>query len=225
MENWNGLTPHSEMHNLFACDKPHCGYRLLIPVAGSTEHTCPMIGTITISWEGTLDKMEALWAEADKLMDDFMKDQQSDYKKGLLRGVCIGIRPFMSMWYPTDDDVAREVVARWKARQAGEVRETNGLGSLRTAAPRSWYPAEGGAYTSDPDYSIHAAAARRRAERLTLAEAAARTKVTAPPPGAKVKGLSAVDAATVKRARDVMNMSPEELAKMYNVSVETVKSL
>ena len=131
------------------CPVPHC----TLLYAGDTDvaaqwmqdmHDCPSPTLIQVTTtEAQLPTLlENAWYQMDKQMNLLKTQTAADGDAGerlrtqhYLRAMAELIAPFMVPHFTTADDIARELVKRYRARVAGETYETPGLGHRRSEAP------------------------------------------------------------------------------------------
>lgn len=104
--------------------------------------------------------VEKMWAmldaAIDKLQDESLPDEARAEARNHARAYSRVLVMFMEPVLPTANDVAKEGMARWRARQAGEERPIPGFMHARWKTitdGSAWYPASGG-YSSDPAQAI-----------------------------------------------------------------------
>jgi hypothetical protein len=128
-----------------------------------------------------------------------MRKVAQNQARGLAEGIAIIMYPFMA----DSNAVVKAAIERHKGRQAGVQVETPGLGE------HMWDP------NFNHDGSPRVQVARPRTER---------TAIKAPPKPPE-KQLSDTEKETIRHMLKTKMMGPEELAKMFGVSVTTIVKL
>lgn len=187
------------------------------------NHKCPYWGGESkVSWSVTKTLVGTMWEMLDREVDE-IKGQPTDpqYHQHRARAIAECIAIFMGPFFETADDVVRESMERWKARQRGDTEyETAGLGARRyesaaaahLSATPGWYGTAQDGYTSNPDMAGSPSVNRGRG---------------APVRAAAVASVSDKDKAAMKMAFDGMPsiFTPEVLARQYKVPLSAVKEI
>lgn len=100
------------------------------------EHTCPYSGgTTTLSWSIQVQILNKIWKELDDKLDELIelksKPEYSGVELARLQGECRGmalvLTHFMSPFYTSPEEIAKEASSRRKSRLAGREHMTAGL--------------------------------------------------------------------------------------------------
>lgn len=153
--NWPGKfvkkIPGAQYPYEFRCPAPFCFYVIVAPDEATLDqrienHTCPWFGggTTTYSWGVMSDSyIGPIWqmldAEVDIIKNDTDTEQLSRDARVAARyrarGLAEALAVLMPPFFTTADDIVREAIKRWEARQAGEEMKTPGLGRLKWKRP------------------------------------------------------------------------------------------
>jgi DNA-binding CsgD family transcriptional regulator len=164
----------------------------------STVNTEPLLLQM---WELLDSKCEIIMTAdpLDNMIKAAARERTQNEARGLAEGIAIVMYPFME----NADAVVREAVKRFKARQAGTVHETPGLGE----------------HMFDPHFNHDGT------PRVAVARPTPRTAVKAPTKPAPEKILTDAEKDTIKTMLAGKMLSPDELAKMFGVSITTIVQL
>ena len=128
---WKGLAEQPNGRLLFECPEPYCYHRLLVKDANDTQHNCPEMGHTTYGWSETVKLVSQIWDMLDEAFDIVKDPNATPEAKAAAgpqcRAYCKTLVLFMTPIFTTDQEVAREALARWKARQEGVDHFTPGM--------------------------------------------------------------------------------------------------
>jgi hypothetical protein len=227
-ENWLGVVKLENNDSpklrgwVFMCPMQDCYYCWPCSAQQEAEnrriyHKCPSSPLNIYQGEITLTLVGSMWDEADRTMDELMElmkqrdalkpeDVTDDMKEvifklqGRLRGIAVSLSIFMPPFFRTEDECAKEIRNRWRARDSGDKDyETKGIGSLRYDLPR-------------PE-------AKPISTPATRAAAAPGAR-----PAAEMK-LGDKEKAAVKAALSSGLFTAEQLARTYRVSIADVEAV
>lgn len=230
--------PNGKVH--LACNGPMCMRRMQhksreAAIEDWNNHTCPWGSGTKVAWSVTKTLVEQMWEKLDVEMNHIMGflnsegqwqfDPQPEPRKIRARALAECIAIFMTPFFETADDVAREAVKRHEARKKGEDYETPGLGHRRyesaalahASKADGWYSTPGDAYTSEP--SMAGAPNPRRGGRTTTAP----SRAAVPP---KIR-LDEASQAAIRKAHSGMPQifTVEVLAKQYGATRAEVTAI
>jgi hypothetical protein len=147
----------------------------------------------------------ALWRLLDEKVADVMvvamDDERDPVTKGVARGVAEAIHLLMSKYYPTADDVAKEAVKRYKARQAEVEHETPGLGE----------------YLFNPHFNQDGSERTKTSTKVAPKKAAFPKKPNGTIPEKAIEGIKAALEAGV--------FTEEQICNIYSVTPEQLKEV
>jgi hypothetical protein len=182
------------MKYLFECDKPNCYRRFTLNSPEEVErerenHKCPYWGGESkVSWSVTKTLVQQMWDLLDEEVNVLKGDPtvgQIEYHKFRARAIAECIAIFMKPFFETADEIVKESIKRWQARQDGDTEyETAGIGARRyevaamahSSATPGWYTSPDGGYTSDPSRAGRTSS--RRSGRGTTAPAPVRIRLS-----------------------------------------------
>lgn len=191
----------------FGCTQPNCYYNVCAKTeeeARNVEatHKCPSYANVKYSAEITMTLVGQMWEMADKAYEDFINADLSvvdgdkyNQMKGRLRGHCDMLAIFMQPHFRTSDEIGREVVKRSRAKLGGDTE-------YETAGL-------GGRRFEMPGTDKPRAGGNVPAAKITKVEPV----------------LSEENKKAILFALDSGMFTPEQVAKTYKVSVETINSL
>lgn len=151
--------------------------------------------------------LEETWEMLDEVMDTLMDgdldhDQVQRFR-GEARGIAKVLANFMTLYFPTPDDIAREAKRRYEARKAGDKEYcTQGLGYRKTEFP-------------EPGFRVKIEPQEKKPTRTT------RQARTAPPP----KTLSDEEKNAVKFAHSSGMFTVKQLADTYGVTTRYIEQI
>ncbi len=197
---------------LFACEEPGCYYRIALRFEGDgIAHKCPRRGPTTLGWSYAVNLIAKMWTMLDDTMEVIMSEDSSPEAKSTAKirasAQAEMILVFMRPYFETVQDISREAKKRYDAHKSGDsVYITSGLGDIHILPPDAkWLPAKGGGYTSNPTM---AATAGGRVANETPAVS-----------------LTEAERNNIKQAIETGMFTDGELAKVYGISVDTIRSL
>jgi hypothetical protein len=160
VDGWPGVTWQEDIGRwLFECPEPRCWWRLLIKHEHDTEHTCPHEGQVTYGWSETVKLVSQIWEMLDKCIDDVKNPEVNEAQRAVAgnqaRAYCNTLVLFMTPIFSTSNDVAKEAMARWRARRDGVEHHTPGMmhATYKTVLDGDvWYEGTDG-FTSDPAFA------------------------------------------------------------------------
>lgn len=184
-------------------------YEITYAMADSTRYTVLEYEERNMAPGPTL--IQQMWDEVDLQYNFFQEkkkivgqnEKDLAFTKGYLRGCVKMLSIFMRPHFNTPDDIVREVHRRWDHAQRGEEYETPGLGSLR--------------YTPPPGTKQYTTGDVPGTTKQATKKSASSKK--------RVVNLSDEQKDGIKNALAAGMFSPEDLASMFKVPVETVKAL
>lgn len=106
-----------------------------------------------MAWSVTRTLVQQMWDLLDEEMNGAMQDIPGTKIRARAIAECVAI--FMVPFFTTADEVAKEALKRYKAKQAGEEYETPGIGARKYERPGleskydGWYKSPDGGFTSD----------------------------------------------------------------------------
>jgi hypothetical protein len=145
----------------------------------------------------------SLWRLLDSKVDTFMVDPTDldmNDTKAAARGVAEAIQLLMVKFYPTPDDVVREAVKRYKARQANQLHESPGLGEFL------W----------DPNFDYDG-------KQRTQIAAKAKTPIKAPAVVTKITDQETLSG--IKNAHQSGMFTKQQIAEIYKINMATLESV
>lgn len=157
-EGWHGIEG-----DVFACPEEHCYYRVLMRNEESSKHSCPFRGQTTNGWSITMGLVEQIWGFLDESIDIVKSATATEEEKATAgiqaRAFCKTLSLFTRPIFVTEDQIGKEGMARWRARQAGDdsYRTKGWLHSkyMTLMDGDVWYPSvTGDGYTSDPGFAF-----------------------------------------------------------------------
>lgn len=218
------------MKYLVHCDEENCFMHMTVNTEEEqthylANHGCPYWGGESkVSWSVTKTLVQQLWEKLDREVDEIKGNPNAagvEYHQHRARAIAECIIIFMKPFFETADDIVRESMERWKARQRGDLEyETAGIGHRRyesaaaahLSATPGWYGTAQDGYTANPDMAGSPSVNRGRG---------------APVRASAVAAVSDKDKAAMKLAYESMPtvFSPDVLAKQYKVPVAAVKEI
>lgn len=239
---WTGRMPGSKFQpdvEAYGCPEPACYYYVRYR-PGVEVHQCPQRGHSTYSWSETVKLVSEIWGYLDEEVDIFKNEEATEEERNMAgvraRAHCRTLLLFMRPIFHSEDEIVKESIKRWKARQAGEEHETPGLlhATYKTLTDGDpWYKAADGGWTNDPKFAVSPPAMYPDAVKNRVDGAVERFKETYPKQasemGLVVKPVVTHDLSDqkVQAIRDFHSkgMTVPDLAMMTKVSVEVIQSI
>ena len=247
MEGWPGHYVTETGHPAYMCPEPHCYFSVGTKRTKDVTHNCPHMGTTSYGWSITVTLVEQIWGYLDEAFDIGMNIELPDVDRTDARqrakAYCKVLVLFMTPVFHDERSVAQEAKRRHDARKSGDVYQTPGMkhGIYKTLTDgEAWYPSTNGAWTNDPSLAAgeprmtddailnrvrgHVDGDVRNASgvesRSHLAKGPARNL-----PSQGGKAVSAAESAAIKGAVASGMFSEEDLAVMYKIPVDQVRSI
>lgn len=223
------------MKFLVHCEQPNCYMHMTVNTEEEqahylANHKCPYWGGESkVSWSVTKTLVQQMWGLLDDTMDELKmaaERDDRDFYRTRARALAECIAIFMTPFFESADDIAREANKRWKARSEGDTEyETPGLGIRRyesaaqahLSATPGWYGTAQDGYSTDSAMAGSPSRNRGRGAPVRAANAASAAPVV----------VSDKDKAAMKMAYEGMPQifTPATLAKQYNVPLSVVKEI
>lgn len=201
---------------LVRCPAPMCFYNVSAKsekdaervFAEHQEKTCPWYGggSTTFGWsimsEGFISKIwKMLDDQVDIIKDPNQIPEHREAAGKTARGIAMSLSVLMPPFFHNADDIVRESIKRWNARQAGDdTYQTNGVGHL------AWKKA-----MTDQEIASHTGQAK--------------TPVIKDKPAVAQVNLGEREQLAIRTAADSGLFTPEQIAATYKVDVAIVTAI
>lgn len=164
-----------------------------------------------MSWTVTKTLVQQMWEKLDVEYESLVMSGDESWKhKARSTAECIAI--FMPPHFRTADEVVKEAVKRFKAKEAGEDYETPGLGTRRYETPEEWHATRGGFTTNSDIAKANPPSASKRPS----------TRVK---PVATSENVPDDTKRAIKMGLESGMFSEADLARAYGLSIEVVHSI
>jgi len=130
--------------------------------ANDTDHPCPAMGEITYGWSETVKIVSQIWKMLDDCIDQVKDPQINEVQRAVAgnqaRAYCNTLVLFMTPIFTTSDDIAKEAMKRWKARQQGVEHHTPGMmhATYKTVMDGEVMYEGNGGWVADPAFATGA---------------------------------------------------------------------